>query len=263
MNKDSGSAERRRGALAILAAAFMFYSRIPMPHSTPHDRQTLTRAAALLPLVGFVVGSISALLGFAAALVLPGGFAVVLAMSIGVLLTGAFHEDGLADTVDGLGGGWTTEQKLEIMKDSRSGAYAVIATVLQQLAVFNLLVAMEAPVRWVFLAIAHIASRVGPMFVMLAADYLRTDKPNKVGGAVGRQPFRRVIMTVALGLALVVPAVLLGVSTVTLGLVFAAVIAVSLVATAHLRRKLGGYTGDTLGAVQQVCFTTCLVTLIV
>ncbi len=250
--------KRRPGSIRLLAAAFLFYSRIPMPRSTPHDPDTLTRAAGLLPVVGLVVGAIAAGVGFAASMVLPDAFATVLAMGVGILATGAFHEDGLSDTADGLGGGWSVEQKLEIMKDSRSGAYGVITTVIQQLAVFSLLLALDLPGRWVFLILAHIASRVGPMIVMAAADYLRVDKPSKVGGAVGRQPLARVIMTIVLSVGFSAGSTILGLPTIYIWLPTAVVVVAALIGTAVLRTQIGGYTGDTLGAIQQVCFTLCI-----
>lgn len=255
MHKEKDS----RGAGWIVAAAFLFYSRIPMPRSTPHDAATLSRAAVLLPVVGFVVGATAGAAGFLVSMFVPGAFAIVAAMATGVVLTGAFHEDGLADTADGIGGGWTVEQKLAIMKDSRTGSYGLIVTVLLQLGVYALLLSLPSPERWTVLAAVHTTSRTGPLLVMACADYLRTDAPNKVGGAVSRQSAGRVFASLLIACIGIAPLFFLHADALLLALLLLTPVASGFLSAIYLRRKLGGYTGDTLGATQQICFLTALV----
>ena len=114
----------------VFFTALMFYTRIPCPKWVDHDPEFLNQSIRYFPLIGWIVGIISGLF-----LYLPGTYfsipvAIILSLIISVLITGAFHEDGFADTCDAFGGGWTKKKILEIMKDSRLGTYGVIGLLL-------------------------------------------------------------------------------------------------------------------------------------
>ena len=109
-----------RNEFHLFACALVFLTRVPLRLDRFSD-EDLAGSCAYFPAVGFLVGAFAACVFVLAAEVWEPSIAVLLAVASAVVLTGAFHEDGLADTADGLGGGWSVERKLEIMKDSRIG----------------------------------------------------------------------------------------------------------------------------------------------
>src|SRR5690606_24864321 len=132
MSSDACSAHPSRllAELRLLLMAVQYFTRVPMPLWVGHSAEHLNGTARYFTAVGLFVGGIGALVLWATSLVLPGVLPVILSTAATVFLTGAFHEDGLADTFDGLGGGATRERALEIMKDSRIGTFGVAALVL-------------------------------------------------------------------------------------------------------------------------------------
>ena len=123
-----------RYQLELFFTALGFFTRIPVPAWVPWSAERMNHAARYFALVGWVVGAVGALGYLALAWLLPPAVAVILSMALTIRLTGAFHEDGLADSCDGLGGGWDKAQVLAIMKDSRIGSYGSIGIVLMLLA---------------------------------------------------------------------------------------------------------------------------------
>ena len=119
-----------RRELEYFFGALRFFTRLPVPAWVGHSPAALNHSARYFPLVGLVVGLLGALVFAFASFFLPKTLAVLLAMAATLLATGAFHEDGWADMVDGFGGGWTRERTLEIMKDSSIGSYGTIALAL-------------------------------------------------------------------------------------------------------------------------------------
>lgn len=235
-----------RCELHRLLMAVQYFTRIPMPRSIGHSQQELNAATRYFPAVGLLVGASGAGICWAASFVLPVSVAVLLSMAGTILLTGAFHEDGLADAFDGLGGGYTREQSLAIMKDSRIGTCGAVALVLVLLAKFECLSAMPATTQYAAMIAGHAASRGGAVMVMAALPYLREDNASRAKPLV--QGVSWPSLAVA-GFTGIVPA--LGLTSAgLLGLAVAAV-AVALW-TAQIRRRIVGYTGDCLGATQQL-----------
>lgn len=227
--------------------AVRFFTRLPVPAWVGHSAEHLNRSARYFPAVGLVVGAIGALVYLAAALAWPKAVAVLLAMAATIHVTGAFHEDGLSDTVDGLGGGWEKGRILEIMKDSRVGSYGVVAIVLALLGKFTLLAEMADA--WVPAALVagHAVSRFASTTLLSAMEYVREDALSKAKPLATRltpgEMATAAICTLA-GLALLPPVQALA------GCVLAAL--ATLWMARYFRRWLGGYTGDCLGATQQV-----------
>ena len=116
--------------LHIFFTALLFYTRIPCPKNIDHNPDYLNKASRYFPLVGWIVGGISFSVYYLSSFLFPSQIAIVLSIIAGILVTGAFHEDGFADVCDGFGGGWTKEKILLIMKDSSIGAYGAIGLVL-------------------------------------------------------------------------------------------------------------------------------------
>lgn len=233
---------------AILLLAVQFLTRLPVPASAGFTPERLTAATRYHPLVGVLIGALVALVYAAALLAWPPLVAVVLSIVASLLLTGAFHEDGLADMFDGIGGGLTRERALEIMKDSRIGTYGGSALILALLLKATTLAALPPHAVIIALITGHGLSRFSSVLVIATSGYVRdhgTAKP--VADGVNRES-----LMIAAGTALVLGlglAVSLGPMAALLGL---AGLAVGHVAIRRVfERKLGGYTGDCLGAVQQ------------
>src|SRR5574343_1168687 len=148
-----------RRELEYFFGAVRFFTRLPVPDWVGHSAAALNRSARYFPAVGMLVGGIGALVYLGALQLWPQPVAVLLSMAATIYATGAFHEDGLADTVDGLGGGWDKLRILEIMKDSRVGSYGVIAMGLALVGKFALLTALDRATVPLALLAAHVLSR--------------------------------------------------------------------------------------------------------
>jgi adenosylcobinamide-GDP ribazoletransferase len=234
-----------RRELEYFFGAVRFFTRLPVPAWVGHSAEALNHSARYFTLVGLIVGLIGALVFALTSFFFPKTLAVLLAMAATILVTGAFHEDGWADMVDGFGGGWTRERTLEIMKDSRIGSYGAIALVLLLLAKFMALVELDMLLIAPALIAGHALSRLCATSVMHFLDYARDEgkaKPLATRISLGELAIAGFFGLIAL--------VLLPPLSVITGLVLAAA------ATAWLIRKfkhrLGGYTGDCLGATQQL-----------
>jgi adenosylcobinamide-GDP ribazoletransferase len=236
-----------RRELATFFAALGYFTRLPVPGWVGYSPDGLARAARYLPAIGLLVGGFGALVFWLAMHVWPQSVAVVLSMVATIALTGAFHEDGLADTADGLGGGWDKAKILVIMKDSRVGSYGVIAVVLALIGKFALLSTLPARQVVAALIAGHAVSRFCAVSLMVTMDYARDDETSKarqVAARLGLGPLLFTLVFAGLPLLLLVPE--------------PAMTAVAMAALATLwlatkcRRWLGGYTGDCLGAVQQL-----------
>jgi len=227
--------------------AVRFFTRLPVPGWVGHSAEALNHSARYFPAVGLLVGGLGALVYLAAALIWPPAVAVLLAMVATIYATGAFHEDGLADTVDGLGGGWDKLRILEIMKDSRVGSYGVVAMVLALLGKFTLLVALDPALAPYALLAGHAVSRFCATLLLATMDYAREDLLAKA------KPLATRLSAGALVCALLF--VLLGLALLPLDKAIAGCLLAGLATfwlAAKFRRWLGGYTGDCLGATQQL-----------
>jgi adenosylcobinamide-GDP ribazoletransferase len=236
---------------ADLLSAFALLSRLPLPNHAG----TGSRSAWAWPLVGAVLGALAAAVASAALwLGVTPGVTAALVLATGALLTGGLHEDGLSDTADGLFGGWTKERRLEIMKDSRVGSYGVLALVLVTLARWSALTAlMVHGGHWAALVATGALSRA-PMALIMAL--LPNARGTGLSHATG-QPSPAVAL-VAVGLAAAMTGALVGWAALPM-LAAAAVTMVALAVVAL--RKIGGQTGDILGASQQLVEVACLTVL--
>ncbi len=228
------------GQLRLMLTAVQFMTRLPVPGWVGHGPGQLDRAARYFPLAGLLVGAVGAMVLFVARTGLPALVAAGLAVVVTVALTGALHEDGLADTVDGLLGGWTRDDALRIMKDSRIGAFGAAALVLA----LGLKVAALAGLPALALVASSAASRLAPVCVMALLPYARAGQADAKSAPVAAGPGGLAVAAVC-GL---VPLLLLGWRALP-ALLLAAGLAAGM--ALWFRRRLGGYTGDCLGAVQQ------------
>jgi adenosylcobinamide-GDP ribazoletransferase len=264
--------------IRLLFTAVMFYTRIPVPDWVGYSPEQLNASTRYFPLIGWLVGGVVGTLIWALHLVLPVAVAIVLALVGGVLLTGAFHEDGFADVCDGFGGGTTPERTLEIMKDSRVGAYGVIAMVLLfalKIAVLIAFLTGETG-RWIVqtwfviptVIFAQVVSRWAVTWVILRYEYARNDLTSKVK-PIGRSIKRGSFLFGSLWMLLALSLLALSVDedawlrlAIGGGAALLAWLSV-LPLGAWFRKRLGGYTGDCLGAAQQITEQVVLLAILV
>lgn len=236
-----------RRELEYFFGALRFFTRLPVPAWVGHSSEALNRSARYFPAVGLLVGGIGALVYLGATQLWPPSVAVLLSMAATIYATGAFHEDGLSDSVDGLGGGWEKLRILEIMKDSRVGSYGVVAMVLALLGKFVLLSALAPALIPFALLAGHALSRFCATVLLATMDYVRDDLLSKAKPLATR--LSPGAMLVALSFVLMALA-MLPLEKAFFGCVLAALATFWL--AAKFKRWLGGYTGDCLGATQQL-----------
>jgi adenosylcobinamide-GDP ribazoletransferase len=246
--------QRVRSEVDYLLVAVQFLTRLPVPHLAKFEPAWLDRSVAYFPLVGLIVGGISAGMLAAADQIWPMPIAAILAVAAGIAATGAFHEDGLADTADGLGGGLTPLARLEIMKDSRIGTYGLVALVTALALKVACLVALGAQLGVIALLAAHAGGRLMPVLASTWMPYAGEAGVAKV--APVRPTQARVL--VATGFA-VLPFALLPVMAAGLALALGLIAASLLLVKAW--QLIGGQTGDVLGACEQVFEVTVLLVL--
>jgi adenosylcobinamide-GDP ribazoletransferase len=242
-----------------LLLALSLLSRLPLPEPERHDWSRQAQAVWAYPLAGAALGGMACLAGLLGQVMgLPSALVALVTLAVLIIASGAMHEDGLADCADGFWGGWTPERRLEIMKDSRIGTYGMIAIVLSLIARWAALwLLWQAGVTVAVPAIlsAAMLSRAGMPVLMARLPHARADGLSR---GIGRAPGSGVWLgiAVALGAGLL----LIGTGVIIAGL-WAGLALAGWAALA--RRKIGGQTGDVLGASQQILEITVLLVLLV
>jgi adenosylcobinamide-GDP ribazoletransferase len=243
-----------RCRLQELVLAFGLLTRLPMPRLIIHRYVPLPDYLWAFPIVGFVVGHVAALTYLLAReeVALGTSLATLLALAASILVTGALHEDGLADFADGVGGGRTRERKLEIMRDSSIGTYGAVALILVLAVRWSALASItDLHAAAGVLVLSHTSAR-GLLAVI--PEYWRPARADGISASAGKGNLTS--SAVAIGLTIAV-ALLLDAGPVALASVLAAaggIVAVAAVAS----RYLGGYTGDVFGAAEQIAETLAL-----
>jgi len=237
--------------LRLFFIALQFFTRIQIPRWVGFDERWLQHAARYFPAVGIVVALVSVLVYIIASLLWTQSIAVLLSTIAGIYLTGAFHEDGFADTCDGFGGGSTSERILEIMKDSRIGAYGAIGIGLMLALKWMVLSSLPSPAVVAALLVAHPMSRLAAISLVWRMEYAKANgKAKPIGQEMSNREFCIAGVTALLPIAILCLAGLMPLLAVIAGSLFAAL--ASLWLARMFQRRIGGYTGDCLGAVQQV-----------
>ena len=249
-----------RHQMNIFLGALMFLTRIPVVKQYVFRSEDLPRSILYFPIVGLMIGLLGGLVLFCAELLVPPIVAVLLCMGVTVAVTGALHEDGLADTADGLIGGLERQQRLEIMRDSRLGSYGAVVLWFSLTAKLFLLRALLE--KGVFtavcaLVVAHGAGRAATVTLLFSHRYVRTDesKASPFGNGVTLKEF-----VTALIAPILLSFALLG-SKAVLVLIIAG--GATWAAGVYFDKKIGGITGDCLGAANQLVELLCYLALVV
>ncbi|MGH9959654.1 MAG: adenosylcobinamide-GDP ribazoletransferase [Pyrinomonadaceae bacterium] len=222
-----------------------FLTRVPVPRVQDHSEAEMGKATAFFPLVGVLVGATAAAAFWLLQKILPVPTAVFGAIVFTAILTNAFHEDGLADTFDGFGGGWTKDRVLEIMRDSRVGTFGALALIFLVLGKYSLLSSLPQQQIWRWLIVAHTAARWATLPLCAWLPYARAEGQGKlVAKQVGLIELTLATITMLVALLLL-----------PWRAAIAALIAttfITLLTGTYYKARLQGITGDCLGATNQL-----------
>lgn len=241
-----------KNELIYFATAMMFFTRIPVPFTIPYSSEIMNRSQKYFAWVGLLVGLINAAILYLSSQLFNLEIGIVLMMISSVLLTGAFHEDGFTDMCDSFGGGYGKEKILTIMKDSRVGAYGTIGIILlfalkffsiQALGTVDLMKTL-----WI-VVLAHTSSRFISGTMIYTHQYV-TDIDASKSKPLANKPLDGVALLVGF-ISVLLSFVLI--PDWRLIIAFALAYLGKIYMGWYFKKHIGGYTGDCLGAVQQVC----------
>jgi adenosylcobinamide-GDP ribazoletransferase len=234
--------------IELFFLALSFFSRLPIPSQTPYSKERMNSAGRYFSLVGLLLGAVCALGLVVFEALFSNAIAIFLLITMSLCLTGAFHEDGIADMADGIGGGMTVERRLLIMKDSRIGTYGACALIMVLLGKYTLLVDLSAqiPLFWLII-LAYGWSRAVAAAFIYATPYVSDSDTSKSKPLASQQSTSELLLLLIVGLF---PSVNFSwsfvLTLVTFSLVFFIVFRI------WLMKRLGGFTGDCLGGAQQI-----------
>lgn len=236
-----------KNEIRVFFTALMFYTRIPCPKRVDHSEDYLNKATRYFPLIGWIVGFFSAAIFWAASFLFSKEVSIILSMITSILITGAFHEDGFADVCDGFGGGWTKEKILLIMKDSSVGAYGAIGIFFLLLLKFFLLLSIDAALIPLCLITAHALSRWCAATFIFTHTYSRDDDSSKSKPVANNITLTNLLTATLLGL---LPLIVF--KSIFIFLIIPPLYLTKFFLGRYFKKWIGGYTGDCLGATQQV-----------
>ena len=252
--------------IQLFLIALMFYTRIPIKFNIEYSDDKLNASTRYFPLIGSIVGLCSFFGYFGLQFILPVEIAIIGSMIIGILITGAFHEDGLADFFDGFGGGWTTDKILDIMKDSRVGTYGMVATILQLAVKFYCLlhlVNVLEPTHYIWIALVfityHSLARFTAIQLCFVLDYVRADETSKAKPIAKKHTLKEMFGVYLFGL---IPIGIFIYHNIYFIIIFIPIIILIYYFKNYLKKWIGGYTGDCLGAVEQIAEGIILLSLL-
>lgn len=229
--------------------AILFFTRIPCPKWVNHSSEMLNKSNRYFSLVGILVGAIAALIYYLATFIFTIEIAIILSMIASVLTTGAFHEDGLADSCDGFGGGWTKEKILIIMKDSRLGTFGVIGLFSILILKFSAIQALSLSAIDIPLLIisGHAISRFIATILLYTHPYVRDIDSSKIKPTTTQMSPKSLVISFAFG---ILP--LFFFKNYWVFLCFIPLLIAYWYLGRFFKKWIGGQTGDCAGALQQV-----------
>lgn len=248
--------------LQLFFTALQFFTRIPTPEIKQYNDSYLQKSSSYFTWVGALVGVFAALSYWLGSLIFSPTLSIGFSMLASILLTGAFHEDGFADCCDAFGGGYTKEKILTIMKDSRLGTYGVIGLLFIIGFKFLLLIELQAGVSFSFfiwiLILAHCSSRFMPLVIMQTLPYTQDIDASK------SKPLANTKLSVLNIVVALLPLVGLSIYSLKTTLIgFFVQLIISLFCGLFFKKWIQGYTGDCLGATQQLAEVGFYITVIV
>jgi len=254
--------------LALFFMAVQFLTRLPTPAAADFDSSSLSQSVRYFPLVGVLVGLINVGVWWVSNHWLPASVSIGIMLAASAVVTGALHEDGFADACDGFGGGATPDRVLAIMKDSRLGAYGAIGVFLMLGLKWTALAALPLTAFPLIVIGAHAMSRWCSVALIWRLGYVRGDDDAKSKAFAGRLGGAAWILSGLIGIAGFAPLAAVwsrwsadpalpaggaaAGSVTALAAGAAAAALATLLAGGYFRRRIGGYTGDCLGAAQQL-----------
>lgn len=252
--------------IKIFFTALMFYTRIPCPKNIDHSPEYINRATRYFPLIGWIVGLISFVTFWLSSYLFDVNISILFSLLAGVLVTGAFHEDGLADVFDGFGGGWTKAKILDIMKDSRVGAYGAIALIflftLKFYSLSSLLTKLHTE-NYFFIALLfisyHSLSRLTAINIVFTLKYSRDDETSKAKPIAKAHSYKEIIGAYFFGL---IPLIAVCFFQIKFCFVIIPLVILFFFSKRYFNKWIDGYTGDCLGAVEQIAECVCLLTFV-
>lgn len=243
--------------LHVFLTSLMFYTRIPVPSFYQYQPEYTRESARYLTMVGVIVGSICAGVFWTCHQVFNQEISIILSMMVGVRVTGGFHEDGLADSCDGLGGGWERERILEIMKDSRIGTFGTLGLILVLGLKFTCINSLPQELIIPGIISAHVLSRLVPVRMLLRNQYVGHFEQSKAGSASHALSWSSLLvnLVVSAGVFYLLPSYLYALVLIPLFLL-------ELYLFGYFKKWMGGYNGDALGATQQLSEVLYLLSVI-
>lgn len=230
----------------LLLHAIMFYSRIPIGKIS-YSEENQTQSIRFFPLIGIIVGVIGGGIFMACSYILPQAVAAIISIIAMLLTSGAMHEDGLSDFFDGFGGGYTKERILEIMKDSRVGVYGAVSLTILFLFKFAIYTSIGITTLPLVIIVANASSRFMVLVMMKSSLYVRIEKSKS---SHSRNPISLITLLVAFIFA-GVPFVFMPWQIILSVIPVYTIILILF--RQYTQKKIGGFTGDVLGALQQLC----------
>jgi adenosylcobinamide-GDP ribazoletransferase len=234
----------------LFLLALGFFTRIPVGANLPYSLERMNHCGRYFPLVGAFIALICVVCFALFTIIFPANISLFFMMVISVLVTGAFHEDGLADMADGIGGGMTAEKRLSIMKDSRIGTYGAVSLILALLGKYLLLMSVIELGTLSFsliLAIGYISSRALAASIIFNTPYVSDLEKSKSKPLAQQQSRGELFTILAIG---IMPLLLLPFTSALL--IIAVLVVCRLLFKQWLLKRIGGFTGDCLGALQQI-----------
>lgn len=240
-----------RRELRIFLTAVMFFTKIPCPSWVDHAPDYVNKSGRYFSLVGIIVGGAGGMVFYGFNFLFPSSVALLLSMGSTIWLTGAFHEDGLADMFDGFGGGWTQEKILAIMKDSRIGTFGVIGLLLVLALKFVSLYSLPPASIPLVLIAGHSISRFFATTLIVTHDYVREDASSKAKPVAKEMSVVSVTVSALFGL---LPFLFFNTPWMLLTLI--PVSGIQWYLGYFFKKWIEGYTGDCSGAAQQLTEVT-------
>ena len=232
-----------------IKVAFALMTRIPIGHGPDIS---LRKAARWFPLVGAFVGLVSSLVYYISYEIFGNSVAAAFALLVSILITGAFHFDGLADVADALVGGWNPEDRMRILKDSRHGTYGVVAIAMQLILQYALISSMAPRTAMAALIVSHTMARLVPIYLMLTKA--------APGGAGMGATYAREVKLSDVAIAKILTLILIWpIISFTSILYLALLVIPNWIFLLYARKKIGGIVGDVLGAAAQISETFILI----